>query len=202
MQKQYNYKPASKPAIKLAAVAAMLFSGAAMAQSSVTQYGQADMFVGGVKSPGNGDSGQLRPTACMDVLLGGSQGVEDLGMGTKAIFDLNGFFSTDTGSMGRINGDFDAQPQLAAVGLQNSLRPGQAAAATTTPYFALDDPAQSAQVDSYVFSPQIFHTYFTVNNGQLYDPGVIGDSAGTTRSSHSTPTFGGLIDQLLHLQPG
>ena len=99
MTKQY------KPALKLAAIAATLFSGAAFAQSSVTLYGQADMFVGGIKNPGSSDRAYVANSGGMQTSYWGIKGTEDLGMGTKAIFDLNGFFRTDSGSSGRFNGD-------------------------------------------------------------------------------------------------
>lgn len=89
MQKQFT------PALKLAALAAALFSGTAMAQSSVTLYGQADMFVGGVKNPGSTNRAWVANSGGMQTSYWGIKGTEDLGAGTKAIFDLNGFFRTD-----------------------------------------------------------------------------------------------------------
>jgi len=196
MQKQYKNKPACKPAFKLAAVAAMLFSGAAMAQSSVTLYGQADMFVGGVKNPGSSDRAYVANSGGMQTSYWGIKGTEDLGMGTKAIFDLNGFFRTDSGSSGRFNGD-SMFSRNAYVGLQNNTYGSVKLGRNTTPYFVstiLFNPL----IDSYVFSPQIFHTYFTVNNGSVYDPGIIGDSGWNNSIVYSTPTFGGLTANFIY----
>lgn len=190
MTKQY------KPAIKLAAIAATLFSGAAMAQSSVTLYGQADMFVGGIKNPGSNDRAFVANSGGMQTSYWGIKGTEDLGLGTKAIFDLNGFFRTDTGSAGRFNGD-SMFSRNAYVGLQNDRYGAVKLGRNTTPYFVstiLFNPL----VDSYVFSPMIFHTYFGANNGSVYDPGIIGDSGWNNSIVYSTPNFGGLTANFIY----
>lgn len=190
MTKQY------KPALKLAAIAATLFSGAAMAQSSVTLYGQADMFVGGVKAVGTGERAFKADSGGMQTSYWGIKGSEDLGMGTKAIFDLNGFFRTDSGSMGRFNGD-SMFSRNAFVGLQNDRYGSLKLGRNTTPYFVstiLFNPL----VDSYVFSPMIFHTYFPTASGAVYDPGIIGDSGWNNSLVYSTPNFGGLTANVIY----
>ncbi|SDD27558.1 Outer membrane protein (porin) [Cupriavidus sp. YR651] len=192
MQQQHKYKPA----LKLAAIAATLFSGAAMAQSSVTLYGQADMFVGGIKNPGTNDRAWVANSGGMQTSYWGIKGTEDLGAGTKAIFDLNGFFRTDTGRGGRFDGD-SMFSRNAYVGLQNDTAGTIKLGRNTTPYFVstiLFNPL----VDSYVFSPMIWHTYFTANNGRVYDPGIIGDSGWNNSLVYSTPTFGGLTANFIY----
>jgi predicted porin len=190
MQKQY------KPAMKLAAVAATLLSGAAMAQSSVTLYGQADMFVGGVKNPGSGDRAWVANSGGMQTSYWGIKGTEDLGGGTKAVFDLNGFFRTDSGSTGRFNGD-SMFSRNAYVGLQNDKFGTLKLGRNTTPYFVstiLFNPL----IDSYVFSPTIFHTYFGAASNGVVDPGIIGDSGWNNSVLYSTPNFGGLTANLIY----
>ncbi len=190
MTKQY------KPALKLAAIAATLFSGAAFAQSSVTLYGQADMFVGGIKNPGSSDRAYVANSGGMQTSYWGIKGTEDLGMGTKAIFDLNGFFRTDSGSSGRFNGD-SMFSRNAYVGLENQRYGTLKLGRNTTPYFVstiLFNPL----VDSYVFSPMIFHTYFPTSSGRVYDPGIIGDSGWNNSLLYSTPNFGGLTGNVMY----
>lgn len=190
MQKQY------KPALKLAAVAATLLSGAAMAQSSVTLYGQADMFVGGVKSPGSGERAWVANSGGMQTSYWGIKGTEDLGGGTKAIFDLNGFFRTDSGNSGRFTGD-SMFSRNAYVGLQNDKAGTIKLGRNTTPYFVstiLFNPL----IDSYVFSPAIFHTYFGAVSGSVTDPGIIGDSGWNNSVLYSTPNFGGLTANFIY----
>ena len=192
MKKQY------KPALKLAAIAATLFSGAAIAQSSVTLYGMADAFIGGVKNPGSGDRAYVVNSGGMQTSYWGIKGTEDLGMGTKAIFDLNGFFRPDTGSMGRFTGD-SMFSRNAFVGLTNETYGTLKIGRNTTPYFVstiLFNPL----VDSYTFSPMIFHTYFPTpqNVGGVSDPGILGDSGWNNSLLYSTPNFGGLTANFIY----
>ena len=53
-------------------------------------------------------------------------------------------------------------------------------------------------IDSYTFSPMIFHTYFGTPGTGLYDPGIIGDSGWNNSLVYSTPTFGGLTANLIY----
>lgn len=191
MQKQL------KTVAKLTAIAAALCSGAAMAQSSVTLYGQVDMYVGGVKNPGSADRAYGANAGGMQTSYWGIKGVEDLGGATKAIFDLNGFLRADTGSMGRFNGD-PMFTRNAFVGLQNDNYGTIKLGRNTTPYFVstiLFNPF----VDSYVFSPMVFHTYLTTpSNARVYDPGIIGDSGWNNSLVYSTPNFAGLTANAIY----
>ena len=197
MQKQY------KPAMRLAAVAATFLSSAAMAQSSVTLYGQADMFVGGVKSPGVGERAWVANSGGMQTSYWGIKGTEDLGGGTRAIFDLNGFFRTDSGRMGRFDGD-SMFSRSAYVGLQNDKAGTIKLGRNTTPYF-ISTILFNPLIDSYVFSPTIFHTYFGATSGTVSDPGIIGDSGWNNSVLYSMPNFGGLTANFMYAfreQPG
>ncbi|WP_420992739.1 porin [Cupriavidus sp. 30B13] len=190
MQKQF------KPALKLAAMAAALASGAAMAQSSVTLYGQADMFVGGTKNVGSGDRAWVANSGGMQTSYWGIKGTEDLGGGTKAIFDLNGFFRTDNGRSGRFDGD-SLFSRNAFVGLQNDKLGSVKLGRNTTPYFVstiLFNPL----IDSYVFSPMVFHTYFGASTARVNDPGIVGDSGWNNSVLYSTPTIGGLTANVIY----
>ena len=186
MQKQFE----------LAALAAALFSGAAMAQSSVTLYGQVDMFVGAVKNPGTGERAWVANSGGMQTSYWGIKGAEDLGGGLKAIFDLNGFYRTDNGRTGRFDGDAMFS-RNAYVGLQSDRAGTLKLGRNTTPYF-ISTILFNPLVDSYVFSPAIFHTYFTATNGTVFDPGIIGDSGWSNSLVYSTPTFGGLTANLIY----
>lgn len=181
---------------KLAALSAALFSGAAMAQSSVTLYGQVDMFVGAVKSPGTGERAWVANSGGMQTSYWGIKGTEDLGAGLKGIFDLNGFYRTDNGRSGRFDGD-SMFSRNAYVGLQSDRFGTVKLGRNTTPYFVstiLFNPL----VDSYVFSPAIFHTYFSATSGAVTDPGIIGDSGWSNSVVYSTPTMGGLTANLIY----
>ena len=190
MQKQF------KPALKLAAMAAALCSGAAMAQSSVTLYGQVDMFVGGIKSPGTGERAYVANSGGMQTSYWGIKGTEDVGRGLKGIFDLNGFYRTDNGRSGRFDGDAMFS-RNAYVGLQSETLGTIKLGRNTTPYF-LSTILFNPLVDSYVFAPSIFHTYFSATSGSVFDPGVIGDSGWSNSVLYSTPKFGGLTANLIY----
>lgn len=182
------------------AVAAAILSASAMAQSSVTLYGQADMYVGAVKDVGGAGRAWGANSGGMQTSYWGIKGTEDLGGGTKAIFDLNGFFRTDTGKSGRFDGD-SMFSRNAYVGLQNQQLGTIKLGRNTTPYFVstiLFNPL----IDSYVFSPTIFHTYLTSPTnpipGTLNDPGIIGDSGWNNSVLYSTPAYGGLTLDLIY----
>jgi predicted porin len=85
------------------------FAGAASAQSSVTLYGRVDLSVGknlgsATKVLQNGSGSRL-----------GFRGVEDLGGGLKAIFNIEHRFNADTGAMSDTNRMWGAR---SLVGLQ------------------------------------------------------------------------------------
>ena len=99
----------------LIALAVLAASGAAMAQSSVTLYGIADVWVGGLKAsqvsadPKNVtklDSGGLAGSRI------GFKGTEDLGGGLKAVFALEQSIGVDTGA----GGSFDRQSYVGLAG--------------------------------------------------------------------------------------
>ena len=87
----------------LIAIAALAAVGAASAQSSVTLYGLADVYVGQVKTSTTDDEGVKTVTKSTGFNSGGLQGsrvgvkgVEDLGNGLKAVFNYEmGFDAID-----------------------------------------------------------------------------------------------------------
>jgi len=86
----------------LVALAVLAASGASFAQSNVTLYGLADIWLGSVKTT-NGVTGNSVSTTRMDsggvnTSRWGLKGSEDLGGGLKAIFKLEQGFSLDTGA--------------------------------------------------------------------------------------------------------
>ncbi|NUA31405.1 porin [Cupriavidus basilensis] len=182
---QHNFKPV----VKLAVLAAALICGNAMAQSSVTLYGMVDAYVGATKA-GGADRAYGVNSGGMQTSYFGIKGTEDLGTGLKAIFDLNGFLRPDTGKQGRFDGDA-LFTRNAFVGLQSATLGTVKLGRNTTPYF-ISTILFNPLVDSYVFSPAIFHTYFSASNGRVYDPGIIGDSGWSNSLVYSTPNFSGL----------
>ncbi len=94
-----------KNIIALAVVAASAASGIASAQSTVTLYGLADVYLGSITtkiSPVGGASTSLRQTVInsggFNVSHFGLKGSEDLGGGLKANFVLEGGYDISTGA--------------------------------------------------------------------------------------------------------
>src|ERR1700722_9481739 len=86
--------------LKALVLGAALFAAAAHAQSSVQIYGLLDAFVG-YKKPVNGQSSANAGNGGMTARYFGIRGSEYIGDGTKIIFDLEGYFNIQNGSMGR-----------------------------------------------------------------------------------------------------
>lgn len=185
-----------KSALKLAVVSAGFISGAAMAQSSVSLYGQADMFLGGIKTPGSGQRAFVANSGGMQTSYYGIKGTEDLGGGYKAIFDLNGFYSTDNGTSGRFPGDAMFS-RNAFIGLDSDKAGTIRLGRNTTPYF-ISTILFNPLLDSYVFAPTIFHTYFGATSGAVADPGILGDSGWNNSVLYSSPSFGGLTANFMY----
>ena len=106
----------------LLASAALLISGAAMAQSSVTMYGVVDFGIGKSSVNGlgldNGKPGSLTASQSFHTPTRiGVRGTEDLGNGLSAVFVLETGFNVDDGALGQGGLLFGRQ---SFVGLRNS----------------------------------------------------------------------------------
>ncbi|WP_149137720.1 porin [Cupriavidus campinensis] len=187
--------------LAVTALAAALIQPA-LAQSSVTLYGQVDAFVGTTRATG-GDRAAILGAGGMQTSYWGMRGSEDLGIGLKAIFDLNGYYRVDTGRFGRSDTD-GFLTRSSYVGLQSASYGTVRLGRNTTPYF-LSTILFNPLVDSYNFGPSIFQTFKTATDGRVFDPGIIGDSGWSNSVVYSSPTFGGLTVNLIYAfgeQPG
>ena len=182
---------ALKTALKATACAALLASASsAFAQSSVQLYGQVDEWVGSQKFPG-GKTAVVVSGGGMSTSYWGMKGTEDLGNGYKAIFTVEGFFRAQNGQYGRFTGDTTFS-RNAYVGIESPYGT-VTAGRLTTPLFVstiLFNPF----VDSYVFSPMVYHTYLGLGTFPTYttDQGVTGDSGWSNAVSYASPNFNGL----------
>lgn len=106
----------------LIALAVLAASGAAMAQSSVTLYGTADIWVGSTKNSATvgGVSGSERTTAVdssgVNTSNFGFKGTEDLGGGLKANFKLEQGFNVDDGTAQAAGSAFNRQAWVGVSG--------------------------------------------------------------------------------------
>jgi predicted porin len=107
----------------LIALAVLAASGAAMAQSSVTLYGVADIWLGSVKTEVNGDSSRetLLESGGVNTSRIGFKGSEDLGGGLKANFQLEQSVALDDGT----GGTFDRQSWVGLSGSFGAVQLGR-----------------------------------------------------------------------------
>jgi len=115
----------------LIALAVLAASGASFAQSSVTLYGVADVWIGSMKSEVKG-VGERQTYLNSGGAAGsrfGLKGSEDLGGGLKANFNLEQGFAMDTGVQGTAGSAFNRQSWVGFSGGFGEVRLGR----TTTP---------------------------------------------------------------------
>ncbi len=137
------------------AIAALVASGASFAQSSVTLYGIADVFVGKVK----GASAQL-VNGGVSGSRWGLKGNEDLGGGMNAVFNFEQAVDLTTGAAAGFN-------RQANVGFES----GMGTVKLGRSYTALDDMfgAANSGFDSALSANAIWQNGYTASaNAQLY----------------------------------
>lgn len=173
----------------LAAAGLSLGMPAAHAQSNVTLYGMADVFVGSVKNPG-GRAAAVNQGGGMSTSFWGLTGKEDLGGGNSAFFVLESYFQPQNGTYGRYAGD-SFFSRNAFVGLTTKFGQLRAGRITTPLYLATIQ--FNPLFNSYTFSPMIFQTF-----KGLGTEGVVGDSAWNNAVGYTSPTVGGLNAGLLY----
>lgn len=165
----------------LIALAVLAASGAAMAQSSVTLYGIADVWVGrtsvtnaaGVKTNTSKlDSGGLGSSRL------GFKGTEDLGGGLKAVFALEQAVGLDTGAGGTFN-------RQSYVGLAGSF--GQVTFGNT--WTAMDDIIGASNSG--------FDSALSASSNVLAVQNFYADNPGNT-IKYVSPSFGGFSGGFSH----
>jgi len=131
----------------LIALAVLAASGASFAQSSVTLYGVADVWLGSskVESNVNGVNSSLTSTKLdsggINTSRFGFKGSEDLGGGLKANFQLEQGINVDTGAQGHAGVAFDRQSWVGLSGGFGEVQLGK----TWSPY----DDVRSSNNDTF-----------------------------------------------------
>lgn len=159
----------------LIALAVLAASGAAMAQSSVTLYGIADVWFGGLKADQQGanpervtklDSGGVNTSRW------GLKGSEDLGGGLKAVFNFESAVAVDSGASNGFS-------RVSYVGVSG----GFGEVLLGKPWTAIDDimGASNSGFDSKLSATQ---GVWVANNIYAGNPG--------NTIKYTTPSFGGL----------
>ncbi|WP_233836659.1 porin [Paraburkholderia sp. ZP32-5] len=169
-----------------------LIAGDAYGQSSVQLYGLLDAFVA-YKKPMNGHSSVIAGNGGMTAPYFGLRGSEDICGGTSVIFDLEGYFNIQNGSMGRTGFPQDGLfSRNAYVGVNS--RYGTATAGLIPPLLWFSTITFNPFWNSFVFSPIVLHSYVGVN-GQ----GVFGNAGEWWNSVYyASPSYNGLIGRAMY----
>ncbi|MEX8191729.1 porin [Comamonas guangdongensis] len=172
----------------LCAVALAALGASAMAQSSVQLTGLVDAYAGSMKL-----AGQQRVASVgsggMTTSWWGLKGVEDLGGGLKADFNITAFMRVDTGSPGRYDADpffsRDANVGLSGgfgrLGLGRGMAPNFLPTILTNPFG-----------DSFTVSPLVLHANMSTAGWAGSNQTTSSDTGWSNQIVYSTPSFGGL----------
>jgi predicted porin len=161
----------------LIALAVLASTGAAMAQSSVTIYGRADVAVGTEKTLGGSNKSQAFNGGLTTSRLG-FRGTEDLGGGLKANFQLE---QRLTLSDGQVAGGRQFHG-ASTVGLSGGFGQIRAGRMTTV----LDD------VRGLAFSSDVFDSSFTAASNGVFSSGGDFGSRFTSMLRYDLPSMGGV----------
>jgi predicted porin len=169
-----RYKDAG---LVFAGMTAMLATGTAFAQSSVTLYGIVDTGVGYLSSqaPSTGATkGGQSVVKLVEGVWGGERfgfkGVEDLGGGTRAIFQLEEGFNADTGALSKAGLMFS---RASWVGLTNDTYGTFTAGRQYTPYYNMlaqygPTPWLTGAFGAHPGDLDALDTDYRVNNALVY----------------------------------
>jgi predicted porin len=171
--------------------------GGAAAQSNVTVAGLVDMFAGSSKFSGVANRSKNVGSGGMTTSWFGFTGSEALGGGLRAEFALTGFFTGDTGSSGRFNGDnlFSRDANVGLAGRFGKVQIGRGLAPNFLPT-VLFNPFG----DSFNFSPLVMHVNMP-GSGAWGGGTNAADTGWSNQVVYSSPTLGGLTANV-HYQFG
>ncbi len=167
----------------LIALAVLAASGAAMAQSSVTVYGIADIWFGSSKTSGVFHSGPVNQDGVRQTVLQsggvsgsrfGFKGTEDLGGGLKANFLLEQGFSLDTGDASASTKAFNRQAYVGLSGGFGEVKLGNV--------FTAYDDISGATTSAFDSALSATNNVFA-SNGYSSNP--------NNNIYYATPSFGG-----------
>jgi predicted porin len=181
MKKRYH----KEAKLAVAGMAAMLATGGAFAQSSVTLYGVIDTGIGYLSSQAPSTGATKGGHSVFKMIEGvwggerfGLKGSEDLGGGTKAIFQLEQGFNADTGAESKAGLMFS---RASWVGISNDRYGAFTLGRQYTPYYNMlaqygPTPWLTGAYGAHPGDLDALDTDFRVNNSLMY----------------TSPSFGGL----------
>jgi len=158
----------------------------AHAQSSISFYGQVDLWAGSTRIAGQDRAVSALSPAGMQTSYWGFKSIEFLNSDLNAIAAIEGFYRPDTGALGRSDTD-TVFSRSSWVGLDSksmgSIRMGR----VTNPfYIAL--LSTNPFVDSFTFSPSLIQTYGVGRPGGQQ---ILGDTGWSNAIVYTSPRLAG-----------
>lgn len=185
------FPAAAGRAFACALAGATLCAAPARAETGVQVYGLIGSYFGSIKRSDNVDRTTVVGSGGLTTSWWGIRGSEDLGGGTRAVFQLEQFFQPDTGGAGRSSADPTGFSRSGWVGLAGSY--GQLTIGRhTSPYYVsmqMVNPFGS----SVVFSPLVVQSYVS-----SFSNTVIGDTVWNNVVQYVAPTVGGLSTTIVY----
>jgi len=164
----------------------------------VTVSGLVDTYAG-VQQYAGSQRAAVVNSGGMSTSWWGVEGKEDLGGGMRAEFKLASYFRSDTGAVGRFNGNESFFSRNAYVGLASelgTLHLGRDGAPNFLPTALFN-----AFGDSFAFSPLVLHANVPLYNGTGWDSVNASDTGWSNQIRYTTPRLGGFTANL-HYQFG
>ncbi|WP_166454917.1 porin [Duganella aquatilis] len=169
----------------------LISAGLAHAEDGVQVYGLIGSYAGSIKRSDNVERTAVVGSGGLTTSWWGIRGSEDLGDGTKGIFQVEQFFQPDTGGAGRSTADPAGFSRSGWVGLSGAY--GQLTIGRhTSPYYVsmqMVNPFGS----SVVFSPLVVQSYVAA-----FSNTVIGDTVWNNVIQYVAPTVGGLSTTVVY----
>ena len=173
--------------MKKLAILTALFVAMGVAQADVSVFGTMDAGIVDTKAPGATSSATSFQSGGMTTSNLGIKGNEDLGNGSKAVFELSTFINNGTGAtLGGTTANMWARS--AFVGLENNRLGSLTMGRQSNPSF-LPTILFNAYGDSGTYSPLWHATYFG-NTGNAATQ-IYNDTAWDNSVSYTTPSIGG-----------
>lgn len=161
------------------------------ADTNVQLYGLIGSYIGSIKRSDNVDRTTVVGSGGLTTSWWGVRGSEDLGDGTKAIFQLEQWFQPDTGGAGRSAADPTGFSRSGWVGLSGSY--GQLTLGRHTSAYYVSMQMVNPFGSSVVFSPLVVQSYVA-----SFSNTVIGDTVWNNVVQYVVPTVGGLSTTIVY----
>lgn len=179
------------------ALACLALGQAAQAQSNISFTGVIDAYAGSLQRSGETARTNVVNSSGMTTSWWGFKGVEDLGGGLQAQFNLTGFFRPDNGGAGRYDADtlFARDANVGLAGRFGRFSVGRDLAPSFVPSITLNPFG-----GSFAFAPLLVHTQASSGayRGQKWAPTTAGDTGWSNEIMYVTPNMGGLTASLFY----